>query len=902
MESFKINKNHIIRSVLECFFHKVVLDHLVVNDKLILEPNLVKFKVDVIIKGWTRKCSVIADVPDEWSCQYQSLDYVFDKAFSDVMGLVEFSKLSNMVSNLLNSKAAGLLNIANKLWKHCDKLILDMLLVLLNFCLFCVLMNTYSIALIKTAHKILSKIFSNKIFLACSTFNVFRGDNFSVLKGTMTQSPIFAEHLEKSLVRIKMYGKFIQFFGSIYRDCTNWMMTDFGLTDSYCVYDGLDQRECIFYNPLLCKVKCWKSMYEYKLNSYFIFKCGHAKSQAGLSSFFIAGTFTATQHILNIAGEFFWINDIFINNNKMVAIFINSIVSNPSLSINGLPISIAKKNESYWYLGIFLLTENFSKPSLAKVNSNVCFFTNLVLRKTVLDKQLLYLVLAVLYSIVSYRTQFSFIFVDMCNKWDALIHKSLKLKSGLPHNFSSDTIHHPLFYGLKSFVQVQFKSKIAFLVSFVNFSGILGHLFSYKSHNLQVLCWYSVYPLSFFVHIHVSASDNFLAGMIKVFLDCNLSLEGSLANPFQFHSGVPMSAILGELRFFRFLPFLQRHGIAFFKLSVAFLGGLDSSSTHSLVLGNIGSLKVLESSDFKSVCIHLSQAETSSLLVYMNGFFCNLGTANCKTGAAVFFEDINLGLDIGVLGLMSSTLVKLQAIALALECVPTSSSVYLFSDIKHHHIVNVICNKDLRVSWHKVKSYSGVSENKHINAIAGTTSFTNWYLLFCLSKHFIMANDGVVSGNSKHFVHDIYHSVCHAYWKIDSGSKFLAGSLISEINWLHSSLVWHLDLYMVSSFTSRLSANITGLEIVKFVSSLGLAFRENIWSVCVKYQAYMKKNGLIPLDGLNLIPVYGLALRFSAGIVKLLGITEAFGIWFGFYKSCLFFSSIDNQVLVHIVA
>ncbi|KAG9285274.1 hypothetical protein G9A89_001408 [Geosiphon pyriformis] len=55
-----------------------------------------------------------------------------------------------------------------------------------------VLTNTQPIALIETAHKILFKILSNRIFIACSKYDIFYGDNFLVLKGTTTQSPIFA--------------------------------------------------------------------------------------------------------------------------------------------------------------------------------------------------------------------------------------------------------------------------------------------------------------------------------------------------------------------------------------------------------------------------------------------------------------------------------------------------------------------------------------------------------------------------------------------------------------------------------------------------------------------------------------------------------------------------------------
>ncbi|KAG9301986.1 hypothetical protein G9A89_021030 [Geosiphon pyriformis] len=55
MENFAVNKSHTIRSILEHPFQKVVLDHLVVEDKLILKPNLVKTKIDKIMKDWTKK-------------------------------------------------------------------------------------------------------------------------------------------------------------------------------------------------------------------------------------------------------------------------------------------------------------------------------------------------------------------------------------------------------------------------------------------------------------------------------------------------------------------------------------------------------------------------------------------------------------------------------------------------------------------------------------------------------------------------------------------------------------------------------------------------------------------------------------------------------------------------------
>ncbi|KAG9293915.1 hypothetical protein G9A89_019253 [Geosiphon pyriformis] len=854
MENFKINKGHMIRNVLECPFRKVVLDYLVVDNELILEPNLVKSKMDVIIESWTRKCGVVDDISDEWHCQYQPLEYVFNETFSGIMDSIKFNKLVGVVSVLSDSKAAGLL-------------VLDMFLVLLNSCL-----SSESVSSSWKEAWILSKILSKRISVTYSTFDVLHGDNFLVLKSTSIQSSIFAIGLviknalkknqelwlvlQNILVRIKMCSKFICFFGGIQRDHTNRIITDFGLTSGYHVHECLDQKEHIFYNPLLCEVKRQKSVYKYRLNFHFISKSSCTKTQTGLFSFFAAGTFT-------------------------VAILINSKASNFSLSISESLISIAKKGEFYQYLSIFLSTESFSRPSLAKINSDICFFTNLVLRKAISDKQLLYLVLVILHPIVSYRTQFSFVFIDMCNKWNALIHKSLKLKSGLLLNFPSNTIHHPSFYVLLS--------------------------------------------------VCVSASNNFLTDMVHIFLDCNLSLD--------FSSFFFLSINMVWLLWINFgIKKLDFHGPVpnWFKISVAFLNSLAPFFTHLLDSSGIGHQSILGSDNFASICNHLFWVNSGSLFVYMDGFLKNLDTVGYKAGIAAFFEDINLGLGVGVSDLMLSTMAELQAIVLALKYVPMFNSVYLFLDSQSaldacKLELGLVCPDFHNKCW----SYSGISGNEHADMIAKAVSLFGWCLSSCLDECFIVADGSVISGNSKYFVHDIYCSVCHAHWEVGFGSKFLMGSLIFEkclYNRLYFGVLclycgdiempdhvfscridrsvrhWILESHLLSSCGSDFpvfialykgfifsgwyheavsifhDSKIAGLKVVKFVYSF----------------AYIEKNGLIFLDSLAIISVSGLASRFSAEVVKLLGVTNAFGIQFGFCKLCLFFSGIGNSVLVYI--
>ncbi|KAG9288468.1 hypothetical protein G9A89_015674 [Geosiphon pyriformis] len=855
MESFESNKGHTIRSVLKQPFCKMVLDHLVVENEMILEPdpkNCDKSVLDMLLKeAWV----LIIPKPYEWKG---------------------------------------------------------------------VLMNAHPIVLIETAHKILSKIFSkilsDRISLAYSKFDVLYRDNFSVFKGTMMQSPIFAiglaydsvgwEHLEKSLVRIKMCGSFICFFRGIYMGCTNRVMTDF--------------------------IKRQESVCGYRLVFHYILKNGCAESRTGLFSFLAAGAFvddtiwvgssqTATQHILDVASEFYQINNISINNNKTVVILINCCIDRPSLFISGMPITIARKEEFHRYLGIFLSTEDFSKPSMAKTHSDVHFFSNMVLKKTVSDKQFLYLVSAVLYPIASFRTQFSFILVSVCYKWDALIRKSLKLKSGLPSDFSSDTIHHLFFYGLKSFVQIQLEGKVVSFICFTNSGGVLGHLFSHRSHDLQVLCWHPVHSLCFPVHVYVSPFNNFLAGLVHILLENSLSLGGYLGNFFLSRGGVPMST-----------KRLDPCGSVseWFWLSIMFLSKVASLPPRPPVLDAVGSPSIVSS---------------------QNESFKGLDMFGCRASAKVFFKDIGLGLGVSVSGSMSSTLAEMQAIALALKCVPFFSSVCLFSDSQ---------------------SALNACKSELADMIADAASLSVWCLSLCLNEHFLVADSSVVFTNSRHFVRDIFRSINHAHWKVGLGSKFLPDSLLSDVNWHCSLFVWHPNLHMAFGFTSKSSIDLRTYFMKALHHWLPVVIYKHLYNrhypsvLCLHYgkvevsdhvftcefdcgaycqilDFYMSSwsvlSGLFVSSSsvLQLLSTcvsdvfvftalfkgfvfdgwYCEAISFSSDPklahsrvvefvwsfgtafrteVWLLGVAEAISVHFGYRKQCAFFSGVDNSVVVHI--
>ncbi|KAG9285598.1 hypothetical protein G9A89_009238 [Geosiphon pyriformis] len=676
----------------------------------------------------------------------------------------------------------------------------------------------------------------------------------------------------------------------------------------------------------------------------------------------------------------------------MVAILINCRVFSPHLLISGLPILIAKRGESHWYLGIFLSTESLSKPSLVKACLDVRFFTNLVLRKAISNKQFSYLVSAVLHPIIAYRTQFSFVSISVCVKWDAIIRKGLKSKSGLPLDFSNDAIHHSSLYGLKSFKQVQTESKLAAVVCFANSVDILGHLFVHRSHDLQVLSWCPHHPLLFPSRINVSSLNNFLAGVVRIFLGCDFSLGGLVTNVFRFQKETPMSIVLGELAFYKCVSLLRRYEIAFveqlrdrtgsvfkwrtfkwwkrldswdlipnwFNAAVHFLSGSGSSPICSLLPLNVDLSDVLEFCEFDVVCNRLLEVDSDRLSVFTDGSLCGLGTFGMEAGAAVFFEDIDLGL---------------------------------------------------------VRGHSGVLGNERADTLARAVASSGVHLPHRINEHFLKTGSTVVSGNSRHFVCDVFCSIHRAHWEVGSGFQVLVDSLRADVDWVRLCSVWHLDFYLAAGFTSAHTAGyrmyfmkalhhclpvavqkclynkeypsvmclfcgdveisdyvflcpfnagdharlmntyasvwetcsglshstscvlqslsactsnaVVGAAIYKgfvfnewycesfsvfkdsktaaqnimaFVCDFCLAFRDDIWLVYTKHRAVMKKSGLIPCNGSIPVSVSGLSSVFSSNVVRLLGITDAIGIGFGFCRSSLFFSGIGNLVSVHIGA
>ncbi|KAG9290827.1 hypothetical protein G9A89_010976 [Geosiphon pyriformis] len=842
IEAFADNKGQMIRSVLEKLFRKVMLDHLIDNGDLVLESDLVKGRSNL-------QCLLVG----------------------------KYNFLLLIMSVIVH-------------FLHCDKSVLVLLLHLLNLCLLCesvpdawreawvsmipkpyewegVLTNTRPIALIKTSRKILSKILSDCILRACNTHNVLCRDNFLVLKGTSIQSLIFVVEsvvenaLKKSRklwLRIKMCERFVRFFGSIHNGCKNKVMTDFGLSKGY------------------------------KVDSKFVARTYKVELNTGLTSYLAAGAFvdntiwvgnccTVTQNILNIASEFFKLMDISINTEKTVAISINPRTSNTFLEVSKSSILITKSGEA---------------------NSDVKFFSSMVLCKAIMNKQFSYLVLAVLQSIMEYRTQFSFVSRSICEKWDYIIRKGLKSKANLFRDFSNEVVHHSSFYNLKPFEQV------------------LGWVF-----------WNS---LQFPVKLMINSMNNFLAGVAKNFLCNGISLANSLLNAFCFKRGFSVLDVLGQTMYLWICRSLKHFGIIF-------NGGLVKSSSFAFEFSS--KLDVSDMDHFGFVHSSLKDASLPMILVYTDGSVKGFGTSNAVRRTAAYFSDLSLHIGVEVHDMLSSTLAEMQAVVLAFECIPASL------DACQAKLSNLVKYKNISVTWLKVKGHSGILDNEHANWLADLVTSSRLVLSANVKENFLMADGKIISDNARCFTRLTNNTVRRFQWEFGSGLSVVDPLRVGNINWVCIALVWHPDSHMSTGYISRTTTSLHTYLMKALHRKLPIAVKKHLYDqsypsvFCVRcgesLASFVSNGGLYTslckclvfedwlaeakvsfvntkLAMSNLVKfvwnrslcniVRGLPAKVSGGVAYLLGIERGYVTNFGLSISHLFFAGAVSEITVNIVA
>ncbi|KAG9289171.1 hypothetical protein G9A89_022480 [Geosiphon pyriformis] len=715
----RMARNNSIRKTI----NKLILDYLRVNNNLILDPCNVKLNINMIMEGWMRKYMVPGVLSDHWSTQYAPLAHIDTSVFSGVMCSFSLDELLLVVRDLPDGKAAGFSET---------------------------LTNTRPIVLIKTAHKVLSKLLSDRISLACSR-------DMSILSLIFAVGSVVEDALEKGKEIIKMCPHFIKFFENIHNGQINHVMIDFGFTSEYMVHDGLDQGE----------LDLRTSKVSFMATGAFV-----------NNTIWIENSIAVTQSILNIASEFFHINNISINTDKTVIIPINRRVAYPQLVISESNITIAKRCKAHRYLNIFLSTEGFFHPSIAKAHLDLKFFMNLVLKKMVSNKQFLYLVSA-----------------------DKLLRKSLKLKANLPKNFSNK--------------QLLAKNSLANFVLFANSVSVLSNLFKHHVMDLQVISWMLWNPFNFLITLPINSVDCFLAGMTNTLLLCGLSLESSAKNMFYASSSVAAADVLGLNVYIKVNTFYRWKKLDPRGLTPDWFISLVNFIESGGLVGGSNLLQLLSSKfcsyDASYVRDHLGQAGSDIIHVYINSSVRNLGFPSVYSDTAVYFLAA-IGVGVRILSLLSSMLIEMQVITLVLDCIPSH-----------------------------IKDHTGVISNEYANFFTSAATGSNFILPVKMSHHFLSIEDRPLSDNAYHIIRKLYEAVNLVGWKSKYTNSMVDESLSGLIDKHHTFNVWHMDGQIRSGYTSSDSAILHSYFMKALYHQLPVAKRKRLYDsdypsvLCIQY-------------------------------------------------------------------
>ncbi|KAG9294968.1 hypothetical protein G9A89_017762 [Geosiphon pyriformis] len=376
--------------------------------------------------------------------------------------------------------------------------------------------------------------------------------------------------------------------------------------------------------------------------------------------------------------------------------------------------------------------------------------------------------------------------------------------------------------------------------------------------------------------------------MVKIFLGNALTLVNNLPTAFRSPGQFPLSSVLGKSLYFDSVKSLKRFGVAFgdrlfdkkgvlldwktfhrwkrldprgpvphwFMVSSEFLKGQGYSFSGSVGSADKLGLDILGSGEFSAVKDGLHDIWSGFFEVFTDGSLRNAGSAEVACGAAAYFPVLDKSIGVAVRGLVSSTMAELQAVALALKCVPSSSTVVLRLDsqaaidacvsemslvapdfrnqcwLERRHIFNLVRDKDLSVSWVKVKGHSGIPGNVRADLAAGAAFGSPFSFCADVREHFLVAEGIAVSGNACYFVRNIFRSICCAHWKAGAGCNVVPDAMIGCIDWVVTAKVWHPDFHMLAGFTSRTSSTLCTYIMKAVHRRLPVAVRKRLYNKC----------------------------------------------------------------------
>jgi hypothetical protein len=269
--------------------------------------------------------------------------------------------------------------------------------------------------------------------------------------------------LEKALHRIKLPPSIVLTIINLLSLHTNQVITNFGLTPTYPVEDGIDQGETItpllwriYYDPLIHYIHTKFKGYTIattKITSLFPLK--HKKIQANTSilaymddTLWIADSQQQLQNILNTASTFYQMANIKVNPNKST--LISNTKLTPTFNFMDTTIQTQTPDTPLKFLGCWYTATNKQSIISKIIIQETTGLTNIIQTKQITDKQTSYVINNVIIPIFEYRIHNIVLSHNTCNKILSRYLTVAKHKSKLPVTTPNSTMLNHNIYRIKN--------------------------------------------------------------------------------------------------------------------------------------------------------------------------------------------------------------------------------------------------------------------------------------------------------------------------------------------------------------------------------------------------------------------------------------------------------------------
>ena len=293
-----------------------------------------------------------------------------------------------------------------------------------------------------------------------------------------------------------MNENYIDMLRDLYTSRWSTIITDHGPTSPHHIEAGLDQGEThapilwrIFYDPLLYKIAKTKQHSGYTIDTVIRHPTNMdlpAYRQPNFvnhlafvdDTIWIANSKDSTEAILLTANKFFTTHDIEINFQKTELLIVrksSNLNSHPaSVRFGDSEITSSKPNTPHRYLGIWITDTNNNKHTVKLINAEIDMMGKTVKNKPITDKLMSYIIRAVLHPSMEYRTQGIYLSKPETEKLDSKVRSIFRTKANISRSTGSKTIHHPDFYGIPKFEDIQFMARTSELLYDLNSPNLEG--------------------------------------------------------------------------------------------------------------------------------------------------------------------------------------------------------------------------------------------------------------------------------------------------------------------------------------------------------------------------------------------------------------------------------------------